>query len=744
MWMIAASALLTALGAWAADRMPFLKKHPVRLGIWFGVLAIVANTAAANVAGLNVSVGLRNAPPLVAAFFFGALPGVIAGAVAALWRAATPLWGVGTAFWASSAPVTFIVAVYGAALHKYVFDGRRPPAVTAAVAAAFGEVLHLSLNYCFGFANMARALEVIYAGAAPMIAGAALAAGLSACFCGSWRGWRSNFCSSMTWAFVCFGLAFGAVAAISIRNAVKQTGSALRDAVRKLEQNTDAQIGYMLHCNAVSIANVIGDPAPMTLSEMQRIADDFDVDELNIFDREGKLVATNNPQVREHNRTLRPAGPLEAYFELLEGKRTFVKEKFRPNRSNEREFAKYIGVPMPGNKAFLQLGYTWRRFEEEFSTFFFPMLADAEFGETGYFLIADAHGRVCVPVNDHPKAEGMTLSELGFGAKNLAEPPGRAFYARVDGAWSRCIRYEDIGPWKLYAVLPLAEYHGPAALTICVSGFVLFAFCAVFRMLLLTFRSAQKKIDALREAENRRREADLALARKIQLSQLREDDPDTPRYRIRAVMSPAREVGGDFYDYYELPDGKLALTVADVSGKGVPAAFFMMRAKAILKSGIYHAATVGEALTMANKRLNRNNDAFMFVTAWVGIYDPATGTLDHVSAGHNPPFLKRADGSVAMVTAPRRAAALAVLPEAAYTGSVMRLRPGDKLFLYTDGVTEAMDPAGGLFGAERLRDTLAAAAGDFIPAVERALKDFTAGTPPSDDTTMLTLEVKAL
>ena len=136
---------------------------------------------------------------------------------------------------------------------------------------------------------------------------------------------------------------------------------------------------------------------------------------------------------------------------------------------------------------------------------------------------------------------------------------------------------------------------------IFVSGFVLFAVCVVFRMLLLKFQSAQRKIDALREAENRRREADLALARKIQHSQLREDDPDTPNFRVRAVMSPAREVGGDFYDYYELPDGKLVLTIADVSGKGVPAAFFMMRAKAILKSGIYHAATVAEALTMVLK-----------------------------------------------------------------------------------------------------------------------------------------------
>lgn len=743
MWIIAASALLTALGTLAADRLPFLKKHPIRQGVWFGVLAILANTVAVDITGFNVPVGLRNAPPLVAGFFFGPLPGLLAGTVAGVGRALTPLWGVGTTFWVRGALTTFIVAAYGAALSKWVFDGKRPPVVTAAVAAAFGEVLHLALNYCFGFNDMARALEIIYAGAIPMTVGVATAAGLASFFCGSWRGWRNNFYSSLTCAFACFGLAFGVIAAISDNIARHQTNTSLRDAVRNIEHNSDAQIGYMLHCNAVSIANIIDPKQSLTLAGMQRIADEFDVDELNIFDGNGKLIATNNPYVLKSHRTVKPAGPLKIYFDLLNGKRKFVKEKFRPNRSDKQVLTKYIGVPMPDGKAFLQLGYTWDRFEKEFDTFFFPMLADAKFGETGYFLIADAGNRVKVPVGNHPNAEGKTLSELGFSAENLAEPPDRTFYARVDGVWSRCVRYEDIGTWKLYAVLPLVEYHGPAALAVFVSGFVLFAACIVFRMLLLKFLSAQKKIDALREAETKCREADLALARRIQLSQLREDDPDTPQYRIHAVMFPAREVGGDFYDYYELSDGKLVLTVADVSGKGIPAAFFMMRAKAILKSGIYHAASVAEAVTMANRRLNRNNDAFMFVTAWVGVYDPASGILNYVSAGHNPPFVKHADGTVLPLTAPR-AAALAVLPNAEYAGSVVQLRPGDTLFLYTDGVTEAMDPSGELYGVERLRSVLAASREEFIPAVELALKNFAAGIQPTDDTTMLTMEIKAL
>ena len=741
MILVAATVVLTAIFAFAAERWENLKKRPVMLGLWFGVPAIAANFFVSDIAGLGVPVGLRDVPPLIAGFFFGPVAGIVAGVVSALGRVMMPLWGIGSSHWLRGAFVTLAVAGYAAALAKWVFDGKRPPVVTAAVAAAFGEVLHLSLDYCIGFHDLAHVLETIYAAAVPTIAGAAVTAGACAFICGSWRGWRNNFYSTLTLAFVCFGVALGVIACISLSNARRHTETALTEAVNRIEQQCDAQIGYMLHCNAVSIADYIGSSRRPSLGEMQKIADNYDVDELNVFDRDGRLVATNNRDVLAHNPVADKSGPLQPFFELLDGKRTFVKQPFRPNISDPKTVTKYIGVSMPGGKAFLQLGYTWRRFEEEFDDFFFPMLADARFGGNGYFLIVDEADRVVVPAHRHPQALGRTLGELGFRRQDLDVPAKGRFYARINGVWCRCLRYENVGKWKLYAVLPLVEYHGPAVLDVFVSGFVLFAACIVFRLLILKFRRTQRKIDELRQAEEKRREADLALASCIQLSQLRTDDPETEHYRIRAKMTHAKEVGGDFYDYYELADGRLVVTIADVSGKGVPAAFFMMKAKATLKSCVFRADSVAEALNTANRRLHEHNDAFMFVTAWVGVFDPRSGVLEYASAGHNPPFVRRADGTVERIGG-RRSIALAALGETRYFATEMRLGPGDLLLLYTDGVTEAMDPAGALYGEERLAALLARTRGELIAEITADIDKFSAGAPRADDVTILTLEIK--
>ena len=741
MMPVAATVVLTAVFAFVAERWKALKKRPVLLGLWFGIPAIAANFFVSDIAGLGIPVGLRDAPPLIAGFFFGPVAGIVAGVFAALGRVMMPLWGVGSAHWLRGALVTLAVAGYAAALAKWVFDGKRPPVVTAAVAAAFGEVLHLSLDYCIGFHDLAHVLETIYAAAVPTIAGAAVTAGVCAVICGSWRGWRNNFYSTLTLAFVCFGIALGVIASISLLNSRRHTETALTEAVDRIEQQCDAQIGYMLHCNAVSIADYIGPSRRLSFGEMQKIADNYDVDELNIFDRDGKLVATNNREVLAHNPVAEKTGALRPFFELLDGRRTFVKQPFRPSCSAPHAVTKYIGVSMPGGKAFLQLGYTWSRFEDEFDDFFFPMLADAKFGENGYFLIVDEADRVVVPACHHPQALGRTLRELGFRRQDLDVTAGGRFYARVNGVWCRCLRYGNVGKWKLYAVLPLVEYHGPAVLDVFVSGFVLFAACIVFRLLILKFRRTQHKIDELREAEEKRREADLALASRIQLSQLRTDDPETAHYRIRAKMTHAKEVGGDFYDYYELADGRLVVTVADVSGKGVPAAFFMMKAKSTLKSCVFRADSVAEALETANRRLHEHNDAFMFVTAWVGVFDPKNGVLEYVSAGHNPPFVRRAEGSVERIDG-RRSIALAALGETRYSAAETRLDAGDVLLLYTDGVTEAMDPAGGLYGEERLTGLLARARGELIAEITSDIDKFSDGAPRADDVTILTLEIK--
>ena len=251
------------------------------------------------------------------------------------------------------------------------------------------------------------------------------------------------------------------------------------------------------------------------------------------------------------------------------------------------------------------------------------------------------------------------------------------------------------------------------------------------------------------EAEHRA-DAEMAMAKSIQANVLPSMFPPYPslvdRFDIFARMITAKEVGGDFYDFYFVGPGKLALVVADVSGKGVPAALFMMRAKATVQGLLKGGLDVREAVTAANDRLAEANDANMFVTAWIGVVDIATGVLDFVNAGHNPPLVKRADGSVAYLTA-KSGPALAAMAGVPYRRQSVALGPGDAILLYTDGVTEALDPAKELYGEDRLIATLRGLLGSpstetVLQGVIDSLHAFAAGAEQADDITLLGFKLK--
>lgn len=292
-----------------------------------------------------------------------------------------------------------------------------------------------------------------------------------------------------------------------------------------------------------------------------------------------------------------------------------------------------------------------------------------------------------------------------------------------------------MGKWRIYAFLPYTEFFVNSVIIFSVSLLVLFIICIAFRMVMLRAAHAQEKIDDMLAS-------DMELASMIQNSELPEESFENALCRIRASMTPAKEVGGDFYDHYRLPDGRIAVTIADVSGKGVPAAIFMMKAKNILKGLVCQGSNLAECIGKANNDLNKNNYASMFVTAWVGIFNPADNTFKYVSAGHNPPLILRNDGSLEWLNKDKRQKPLAAFPEITYQEEVIPFTRGDRLFLYTDGVTEAVNLNSDLFGNERLEHALQTSGDDLIETVTSALKDFTGMAPVADDITILTLEVK--
>ena len=249
-------------------------------------------------------------------------------------------------------------------------------------------------------------------------------------------------------------------------------------------------------------------------------------------------------------------------------------------------------------------------------------------------------------------------------------------------------------------------------------------------------------------AEKERIGTELGLARRIQADMLPNDFPaypDRTEFRVFASMTPAREVGGDFYDFFLIDGDRLALVIADVSGKGVPGALFMMASKLLIQNIAMSGLSPAEILETANRRIRTNNKEDMFVTVWLGILEISTGRMTCANAGHEYPALKTPDGNFELYK-DKHGFVLGGMDGMKYRNYELDFAPGQKLFVYTDGATEATDAAGNLFGTERLIDALNKAKDlppeEILPAVRKEIDDFVGEEEQFDDLTMLCLEYR--
>ena len=270
-----------------------------------------------------------------------------------------------------------------------------------------------------------------------------------------------------------------------------------------------------------------------------------------------------------------------------------------------------------------------------------------------------------------------------------------------------------------------------------------------FNDLRITIEKTLNHLQVLRDALSSRDQLvalrrELDVAANMQQSILPTVFPQLPNAQIFGNMEAAREVGGDFFDLITLQGGRIGLAIADVSGKGVPAALFMMSCRTVLKGSAiaFDGVRPGEVLQEVNSLLEDGNDSLMFVTLFYAIYDPASGELTYANGGHNPPLIVHADGSSTILET-TAGVALGVMPDIAYTQSAIKLEMGDALVMYTDGVSEAMNHEDEEFGMDRLQQVFQrmppADATSATHAVFDAVREFAGETPQSDDITCLTL-----
>ena len=509
----------------------------------------------------------------------------------------------------------------------------------------------------------------------------------------------------------------------------------------------------------------------------------YGLSEINVIDENGIIVATTYPDFM--NFDMRSGAQSGEFMVLLDGKTEYV-QSYQPVSFDASISMKYAGVVLDKG-GFVQVGYDAKRFQRDIDQEVIGVTRNRHVGEGGSLIICDENWKI---VSDRHDVEGQLLETIGLTVDTDKIANGERFTATVYGVPSYCM-YQYSEGYYIISVLPKSEAvlsrNVSVGVTITMMVVIFMALFGIIYYLLkrqivdnirkingslaeITGGNLDTTVDvhsneefaslsddinttvnALKhhiEEAAARIDQELEFARSIQLSALNTVFPPYPHrkdFDIYARMDTAKEVGGDFYDFYLLNEDTLGILIADVSGKGIPAAMMMMQAKTLISSLANSGINVDEVFTRANDTLCEHNDANMFVTAWMGILNLRTGLMTYVNAGHNPPLMRRNDGQFAYLKSPADFV-LAGWEGFQYRRQELQLAPGDQLYLYTDGVTEATDLQESLFGEEKLLAALNEYEGNEPQAmcdkVKQDVDRFVGEAPQFDDITMLSLTYK--
>ena len=416
---------------------------------------------------------------------------------------------------------------------------------------------------------------------------------------------------------------------------------------------------------------------------LRQLADELRVDEILISNPKGLLThSARREEVGALDFTT-DKGQAGEFACLLDSEFEFT-QSMMPN-SLRGEMTKYVGVWIPEG-GFIQVG--------GYEACVQNLARTAVTGLTHGWHVSGEEGGIFITT-----ANGTIISHPNAGSEGgLWSDPGEDSY----------FEKRVIEGFPVYIVIPKRTARVERRFLVGTSAF-LNGLALVFASILVGIVIA----GYVRSQLSAQRAKEMKMASDIQESAIPRTFPPFPGVKsldIYADMKPAKDIGGDFYDFYFTGPHTLMFIVADVSGKGVPAALFMMRAKATIKGIAQTGKPIAETVFESNESLSRDNGANMFVTAWIGELDLETGTITYVNAGHNPPLILSArpgeDGSRARYLHSKPGLVLGMMSGMPYTAKTVKLEPGDAIYLYTDGITEQPDEKKELFGEERLLSAL--------------------------------------
>ena len=780
--------LLSVLFTYLEKKQKWQEKSYVQkqmlIGLCFGVLAVLSTEFGIPVDGAVLNV--RSAAPVTAGLLFGWPAGLIAGLIGGAERWFSTLWGVGEFTRLACTLGTILAGIVGAASRVWLLDDRKPGWFHGLAVGVTAEVLHMLMVFITNTDDIQRAFLIVQQCAIPMIAANGLSVMVSVWMAGRMNGKKpaikgKNEKIAQTfqrWLLICVAAAFAVTMIFTGRFQTQLSNAAADELLRESIADVERSIQEASDAALLRLTRQIERDLPSELNNdnLKKLADLYQVTEINVVDGQGIIIASTYEPFIGYDMA---SGQQSAEFlTVLEEEESYV-QSYQPISLSGNISRKYAAVRSA--HGFVQAGYDAQHFQHEIHEQVQYAAHNRHIGQTGFVLICDENGIIISDNDDHI---GETIEALGHD-ETKSFPVNQRFEARIHGVASYCM-YARTEGYYILAVLPMEEAMFSRNVAVYILAFMeVIVFSALFAHIyflikklivsniekinhalnLITHGDLQVTVNvrsneefsslsddinttvgALRqlidEAE-KRIDQELEFARQIQLSALPSVFPPYPNRRemeLYACMFPAREVGGDFYDFYLADENTLMLTIADVSGKGIPAAMFMMRAKTLLKGYAEAGMPLGDAYTQANLQLLENNKARMFVTAWTGSINLKDGCLSVVNAGHNPPLIRRkGEGFSYLKTG--HGLMLAASKRKGYHQETVQMQPGDEIFLYTDGVTEATNVHNELYGEERLLNLLNTL--DSIPMEEvcaRVKADvdaFVGDAPQFDDITML-------
>lgn len=462
---------------------------------------------------------------------------------------------------------------------------------------------------------------------------------------------------------------------------------------------------------------------PTDLRSLQDLAREMGVTEISIADAKGDIV---HASVQDYLAAPgKPAfnfrtagGKAEDMMCLVDG---FATEYCQPYRSNTANGAwrKFVGVWMPTTGGFVEIGCDGASLRALSRASLVDLFRNWRVGGTGGIVVTTMSGLVLSDYEE-PNREGAQWEE-----------PDDSFY------WKR----KEIEGFPTYVMIPrdsaAVQRDVLVGATAVLNGAALVFVALLVGFVISAFVRNQIKLQTAKE---------LKMATDIQLAAIPNvfpPFPDETSFDIWASMDTAKEVGGDFYDFYFTGSDRVLFLVADVSGKGVPAAMFMMRAKALIKSVAQTGKQIGQVFEEANDALCEGNSSNTFVTVWAGELNIRTGHVSYVNAGHNPPIV-RLGGKVEYLRS-RPSLVLGAMAGARYRVNELQLEPGDAIYLYTDGIVEQHNAAGELYGDDRLLKTVSGCTkrrDGLLSTVIADVRRHAAGAEQADDCTQLVLRYR--